>query len=110
MELIVTVVLAFPLGFLVRDRITAYLAYIAVHAFVFPFQTFQLTREWVGGDTSAFPADAGSVPWSYLLVNAVIYAAGLGLVTLGRRVRARRDAKRTPTEELISPAGSGPTG
>ena len=34
MELIVLLLVPFPLGFAVRSRTTAYLAYIAVHAFV----------------------------------------------------------------------------
>ncbi|AGZ45045.1 hypothetical protein [Actinoplanes friuliensis] len=90
MELIVTVLVAFPLGFAVRNRMAAFVAYIAVHSFVFTFQTAQLVRAWVGGDHSAFPADGDVVPWSYLIVNAVIYAAGLGLVALGHRLRSRR--------------------
>ncbi|MGI5328445.1 hypothetical protein ACQPZ8_19220 [Actinomadura nitritigenes] len=89
MELIVTLVVAFPLGFFVRSRAAACIAYIAVHSFVFSFQNTELVREWSGGDYSAFPKDPGTMPWSYVLVNAVIYAAGFGLVTLGHAVRAR---------------------
>ncbi|GAA2120688.1 hypothetical protein [Actinomadura napierensis] len=89
MELIVTLVVAFPLGFFVRSRATAYIAYIAVHSFVFSFQDTELVGEWSGGDYSAFPKDRGSVPWSYGLVNVAIYAAGFGLVTLDHAVRTR---------------------
>jgi hypothetical protein len=100
MELIVTVLLAFPLGLALRSRTAAYLAYIAVHSFVFTFQSLVLLRAWTGGDTSAFPAGADTVPWSYGLVNAVIYAAGLGLVALGHRVRSRRAARPEQAADL----------
>ena len=100
MELIVTVLLAFPLGFALRSRTAAFLAFIAVHSFVFTFQSLQLLRAWTAGDTSAFAADADTVPWSYLVVNAVIYAAGLGLVALGHRVRSRRAARPAQAADL----------
>jgi hypothetical protein len=90
MELITVILVAFPLGYLVRDRLTSYVAFIAIHAFVFSFQSMELTREWVGGDTSAFPKSSHSVPWSYGVVNALIYALGFGLVTLGHWLAARR--------------------
>lgn len=94
MELIVMLLVPLPLGYLVRDRVAAYLAYVAVHSFVFTFQTMTLTRAWVGGETGAFGKDADAVPWSYAAVNAAIYAVGLGLVTLGARMRRRRAAAR----------------
>lgn len=90
MELIIMVIVAFPLGFFIRNRMGAYLAYIAVHSFVFSFQNMELVREWTGGDYSAYPKDPSSVPWSYGLVNLLVYGVGLGLVTLGYVVRARR--------------------
>jgi hypothetical protein len=96
MELIATLVLAFPLGYLLRDRVVAYIAYIAIHSFVFSFQCMELTREWVGGDYSAFPKSSNDVPWAYLAVNALIYAAGFGLVTLGHRSGDRRRSRDVP--------------
>jgi len=92
-DLIITVLVAFPLGFFVRNRMAAYVAYIAVHSFVFTVQCEELLRAWVGGDYSAFPKNPDSGPWGYLLVNVVIYAAGFGLVTLGHVVHARRRRK-----------------
>jgi len=35
MELVVMVLAPFPIGFFVRSRLAAFVAYIAVHAFVF---------------------------------------------------------------------------
>ncbi|NEA25518.1 hypothetical protein [Actinomadura bangladeshensis] len=89
MELILMLLLPFPLGYLIRDRIAAYLAYVAVHSFAFTFQTMTLTRAWVGGDTRAFVKDPDAVPFGYAAVNLAIYAVGLGLVTLGARLRRR---------------------
>jgi hypothetical protein len=90
MELILMLLVPFPLGYLIRRRLAAYLAYVGVHSFVFTFQTMTLTRAWVGGDTSAFARDPRSFEWSYALVNLAIYAAGLGLVALGGRLGDRR--------------------
>lgn len=98
MELIVMIVIAFPLGFFVRSRTAAYVAYIAVQGFVFTFQSVQLITEWVGGDTSAFgpyPKADNSEVWSYGVVNLVIFAAGLGLVALGCYLANRRRDKST---------------
>jgi hypothetical protein len=97
MELIVMLLVPFPLGYLVRRRIVAYLAYVGLHSFVFTFQTMSLTRAWVGGDRSAFATDPQSLEWSYALVNLAIYAAGLGLVALGGRLGDRR-RRRVPAD------------
>jgi hypothetical protein len=95
-ELIVMVLVAFPLGFLVPNRLVAYVAYIAVHAFVFTFQTLTLLVAWVGGSEEAFgpyPRANDSDVVAYGVVNLVIYAVGLGLVYAGSRVAARRRAR-----------------
>lgn len=92
---IVTVLLAFPLGFLLRNRLAAYVAYLAVFAYAFSFQNVYLLRSWVQDrDGGTFPGDADQLPVSYLVVTAAIYAAGFGLVTLGHRLGARRRARR----------------
>ena len=54
----------------------------------------QLTREWVGGSTQAFPKDPDTAPWSYGLVNLAIYGLGFALVTLGAVLATRRRAAR----------------
>ena len=41
MELIVTVLVAVPIGYLIRPRLAAYLAYVAAHSFVFGFQNLE---------------------------------------------------------------------
>ncbi len=89
---IVTLAVAFPLGFLVRDRLAAFVGYLALYLYAFTFQTGYLTRAWVQGDDSAFPrrADLGL---EYLAVTAAILATGCGLVVLGHHLGARRRSR-----------------
>jgi hypothetical protein len=87
---IVTVLLAFPLGYLLRSHLAANVAYAIAYLWAFTFQGLYLTRMWVGGDHSAFPKDPDTLPISYGLVAAAIFAVGFGLVALGHRVGARR--------------------
>ncbi len=103
MELIIMLLVPFPLGFLLKSRITAYIVYIAVHAFVFTFQTLTLIIEWVGGSEAAFGPypDASSMNvWGYGAVNLLIYLTGLGLVALGHRVRTWRSGRRSGAVSL----------
>lgn len=107
MNLIFTVLAAFPLGFLVTRRQTALLSYLIVGSFLFSFQSLNLLLTWMSGgsglggssgfgDTPSgqFPIDysSGEVI-GYGVVNAVITLIGIGLVLLGSRVRARRTTK-----------------
>ncbi len=99
------ILIPLPLGLLVRNRTAAFMAYIAIHAFVFTFQTASLVMEWANGSTEAF----GSFPdfndgdlWGYGVVNLVIYSVGIGLVALGCRLRTKRNARRNSVE--LSPA------
>jgi len=50
----------------------AYLAYVALHSFVFTFQSTTLLKEWNGGDYSALVKNPAAVDWSYGLVNLLI--------------------------------------
>ncbi|MDG6110265.1 hypothetical protein Daura_20595 [Dactylosporangium aurantiacum] len=96
MELILMLLLPFPIGFFVRNRLAAFVTYIAAHSFVFTFQTMELLREWVRGSTDAFPAevtDFDALP--YGIVNLVIFGVGLGLVWLGHRLGSKRRKPRT---------------
>jgi cytochrome c biogenesis factor len=102
MELLVALLVPFPLGYFIRNRMAAYLAYVAVHSFVFTFQSTSLVREWVGGDYSAFAKDPATAPWPYGLVNLAIYAAGLGLVALGSKVGATRRRKTVQAVDLAN--------
>jgi hypothetical protein len=98
-ELIIMLLAPLPIGFFIRNRMAAYLAYVALHSFVFTFQSTTLLKEWNGGDYSAFVKNPAAVDWSYGLVNLLIFAAGLGLVTLGSWLRARR---RRPAPSAVN--------
>jgi hypothetical protein len=101
MELIVMLLAPFPIGFLVRNRMAAFLAYIALNGFVFTVQTLTLLVEWVGGKSQAFgpyPAGSNSEVIAYAVVNLVIFAVGLGLVYLGHRLGTRRRSRAVDLE------------
>ena len=98
---IVTILLAFPLGYLVRSRLTANVAFIAAYSYAFTFQGIYLMRSWVGGDSSAFPENPDDMPVGYLAVSLAIYAVGFGLVRLGEYVRVRR-TRSAPVSAQVS--------
>lgn len=103
MELLLTVLLPLPLGLLLPSRLSAYVAYIAIHAFVFTFQTAALVIDWVGGDEAAFgpyPAASSESVYGYGAVNLVIYLVGLGLVALGHRLGQRRRSRQSAGLDL----------
>jgi hypothetical protein len=87
---IVTVLLAFPLGYLLRSHLAANVGYAIAYLWAFTYQGLYLTRMWVGGDFSAFDKDPDAMPLSYGFVAVSIFAVGFGLVALGHRVGARR--------------------
>jgi hypothetical protein len=91
---IVTILSAFPLGFLVRSRRTANTVYAVAYLWAFVFQTLYLTLDML--DEGADPAfEPQQFPLSYGLVALSIFAAGFGLVALGHWVRDRRLARAT---------------
>ena len=87
---IATVLFAFPLGFFLRNRLSAYVAYVAIFSYCFTFQTLYLLRAWVGDNTQAFPADPETLPFGYLGVTSGICVVGCLLVALGHRVGSKR--------------------
>ena len=86
----VTVLFAFPLGWFLRNRLAAYVGYVAVYGYAFSYQNVYLLRDWIPDRSGAFPTDPDQLPLWYLLVSVLIYAAGFGLVTLGHWARSRR--------------------
>ena len=75
------------------DPLAAFVTYIALHGFVFTFQSLSLIIEWISGSQQAFgpyPKASSSEVLSYGVVNLGIFAVGLGLVYLGHRLGARR--------------------
>jgi hypothetical protein len=87
---VVTVLLAFPLGFLVHSWHTANVAYAIAYLWAFSYQNVYLVRMWTAEDYSAFPKGAEAIPIEYGLVTLGVFGAGFGLVALGHRVAARR--------------------
>jgi hypothetical protein len=92
---IVTILTAFPLGFFLRSRTSAVVAYIALYGWAFTYQGVYLMLMSLHHDAN--PAfEVGQFPWSYGVVTLAIYTAGMGLVFLGHRLGAGRRARRTP--------------
>jgi hypothetical protein len=98
MVAIVTVLFAFPLGFFLRNRLAAYVAYIAIFAYSFTFQTLYLLRAWVGDHSQVFAADPETLPLSYLAVTGGIYVIGFLLVAAGHRVGSKRRSRSTAVD------------
>ena len=87
MELIGAVLIAGPVGYLVRPPARALLVYLAIWAVVFPVQTIVVHSE--------NPADIEPL---YFIVNALILCLGVGLCALGARLRRRGlDTATTPS-------------
>jgi hypothetical protein len=97
---IVTVLFAFPLGFFLRNRTSAYLAYVAIFGYSFTFQTLYLLREWIGDTSQAFSPDPNKLPLSYLAVTAGIYAVGFLIITLAHRLATKRRTRATTPLDL----------
>ena len=109
MNLIFTLVGAFPLGYLVRRRHVAVFTYLIVDSFLFTFQTLGVLLTWMSGGkgigggsgfgdgpTGSFPIDyARGELAAYGVVNLVLVLAGIGLVLLGARAKAWRSARGT---------------
>jgi hypothetical protein len=101
MNVILTILVGFPLGFLIRSRGSAIVTYVLVDSYLFTFQTAFLLMQWADGDQHAFGARGGdwtpertTMVFSYLVLNGVIVAIGVGLVILGHKMRSRRTAGR----------------
>jgi hypothetical protein len=103
---ILTILVALPLGLLVRNRLAAYLAFAIAFSHVYTFQTANLVMEWVNGSTHAFGARESNASLDdtlgYFAFTSMIYAIGFGLVTLGHWLRNRR--RTTPEVRLDQPA------
>jgi hypothetical protein len=96
---IVTVLFAFPLGFFLRNRVSAYIAYLAIYSYTYTFQTMTLLREQLNG-SKIFPANPNQTAWSYLVVTAGILVIGFGLVTFAHHLATKRRARTTTPLDL----------
>ena len=94
MVAIVTILLAFPLGWFLRSRLAANTAYAIAYLWAFVFQTLYLILESLGDKTDPV-FSAGEFPWQYGVVTLAIFLAGFGLVQVGHWAKARRREVRT---------------
>ena len=101
---VVTVLLAFPLGYFLRSHLAANTAYAIADLWAFVFQTLYLVLDALSGESSAPAFEVGEFPWSYGVVTLAIFLVGFGLVALGHRVAARRGVRRGRTPERAVPA------
>lgn len=88
MELIAALLLAGPLGYFCRTRPQGLGLYLAVWAVILPIQTLVVH--------SANPDDVEPL---YFVFNAVILGGGVGLNTLGARLRLRRRRATGPLNQ-----------
>jgi hypothetical protein len=81
MELIAAILVAGPLGYFVqtRTRVRGIAIYLVLWTVIFPIQTAVVHAE-----------NADDIEPMYFVVNAMILAGGIGLNTLGARLRERR--------------------
>ncbi|CAN5617140.1 hypothetical protein BH11ACT8_BH11ACT8_31230 [soil metagenome] len=103
MNLVYTVLVAFPLGFFIASRSTAVLGYLLAGSYLFSYQSTGVLLDWLGHSSPSafgpfpdgFPARAShSETIAYGVLNLVITVVGIGLVLLGHRVADRRRATR----------------
>jgi TRAP-type C4-dicarboxylate transport system permease small subunit len=103
---VVTVLLAFPLGYFVKSRLAANTTYAIAYLWAFVFQTLYLTLDVI--NQSANPAfEPEEFPLSYGVVALAIFGAGFGIVSLGHWVRERRARGRASA--ATAPESSGVT-
>ena len=96
---VVTVLLAFPLGYFMRSRLAAGTTYAVAYLWAFMFQTLYLTLDSLG-DSSNPAFEAGDFPWQYGVVTLAIFGVGFGLVNLGHWVKER--SSRTGTRAIAT--------
>jgi hypothetical protein len=87
MELIAAILVAGPLGYFIktRTRVRGIAIYLVLWTVIFPIQTAVVHAE-----------NADDIEPMYFVVNAVILAGGIGLNTLGARLRERRQRVVSP--------------
>jgi hypothetical protein len=107
MNLVYTLLVAFPLGYFLAERRHALTAYLVAGSFLFSFQSVGLLLDYLAhrgrSAFGPFPSDlpigySNTEYWGYGMVNLVITTAGIGLIVLGSVVRRRRQRRRTAVD------------
>ena len=93
---VVSVLLAFPLGYRLRSLFAARTIYAVAYLWAFTFQTLYLLLDALGPDAENPAFEVGAFPVGYGVVTLGIFAVGFGLVEAGRRVARRRSARQVP--------------
>ena len=93
---IVTILLAFPLGYRFRSRLAANTTYAVAYLWAFTFQTLYLMLDAMQPGAKAPAFEASEFPVSYGLVTLAIFAVGFALVEGGHRFAAHRTMRRNP--------------
>ncbi len=86
---VVTVLMAFPLGWFLHSEAAAHTAYALAYLWAFTFQTLYLLLYSLG-DVSDPAFEAGGFPLSYGVMTLLVLLVGLGLVRAGHALRTRR--------------------
>ena len=93
MNIIFTILFAVPIGFFVKQRGLAIVAYLAADAILFTYQTVNVLHDsWLDHDGRVTVTD--STLAGYGVVNIIIIAIGIALVVLGTVTAKRFAAKR----------------
>ena len=93
---VVTVLLAFPLGYRLRSHFAANTAYAIAYLWAFVYQTLYLVLDAMN-DTKGAAFTPQEFPLSYGLVTAAIFGAGFVLVAWGHRVGDHRRSRTVTT-------------
>ncbi|KRA32395.1 MULTISPECIES: hypothetical protein [unclassified Nocardioides] len=86
---VVTLLVAFPVGYFLKSHLAANVAYSIAYLWAFSYQNLYLMPDFL----KDWRDDAGvsdEFPWDYGLVTLAIFLVGFGLVAAGRWVRLRR--------------------
>jgi hypothetical protein len=87
---VITLLLAFPLGYRMRSRLAANTAYAVAYLWAFVFQTLYLLLDSLRATGSGAAFEPSDFPWAYGVVTLCIFGSGFGLVEAGQRLAARR--------------------
>jgi hypothetical protein len=93
---VVTILLAFPLGFWLRSKLAARTFYAVAYLWAFTFQTLYLMLDAMTPNAKNPAFEASDFPLSYGLVTLSIFAVGFGLIEAGHRVARKRADRRVP--------------
>ena len=93
---IVTILLAFPLGYFLKSALAARTFYAVAYLWAFTFQTLYLMLDAMTPNAENPAFEASEFPVEYGLVTLGIFAVGFALLEAGHRVARRRTSHRVP--------------